>query len=188
MDQGALSRRQFLAATGSTGAAAVASRAFADAAPARSPNIILIVADDLGYDHVGYQGATDVRTPHIDALAAAGVRFTDGYVSAPVCSPTRAGLLTGRYPQKFGYEVNPPSAIKDVPADFGLPTSERTIANHLQKIGYATGLIGKWHLGAAKKFRPLRRGYDEFFGFLYGSRSYYQMQANPANPIWDNDK
>ncbi|HEV8290858.1 MAG TPA: sulfatase-like hydrolase/transferase [Tepidisphaeraceae bacterium] len=182
-----LSRRDFLSAIGGASAAAATGALWA-AEPPRQPNIVLIVADDLGYDDLGSESATDLRTPHIDALAAGGVRFSDGYVNCPVCSPSRAGLITGRYPQEFGYEVNPPSDLSAIPANFGLPLRQRTIANHLQKLGYATGLIGKWHLGAGEKFRPLHRGYDEFFGFLHGSRSYYQEGANPSNPLWDNDR
>src|SRR6266850_4463972 len=146
MPPGALTRRDFLSAIGGASVAAATGDLWA-ADPPRQPNIVLIVADDLGYDSRGIQGATDLRTPHIDALAAGGVRFTDGYVSCPVCSPSRAGLVTGRYPQEFGYDVNPPSKISDIPANFGLPLRQRTIANHLNKLGYATGLIGKWHLG-----------------------------------------
>src|SRR4249920_2992446 len=111
------------------------------AAPAadRNPNILLIVADDLGYGKLSCQGNPQVPTPHIDSLARSGVRFTSGYVSGPYCSPTRAGLLTGRYQTRFGHEFNPGGA-KD--ADFGLPLAQVTIANRLKAAGYATGLVG----------------------------------------------
>jgi arylsulfatase A-like enzyme len=142
--------------------------------PAARPNIVLIIADDLGYADLGVQGSADALTPHIDSLAASGARLTQGYVSAPACSPTRAGLMTGRYQQRFGHELNPPNPS---PPDFGLPLEETTIAEALQASGYATGLVGKWHLGTAAQFHPLNRGFDEFFGFLAGSHSYRDWSA-----------
>ena len=145
--------------------AAIASLATA----ATPPNILLIVGDDMGYADVGFHGCQDIPTPHLDALAAAGVRCTSGYVSGPYCSPTRAGLLTGRYQQRFGHEFNPGNAGSTQ----GLPLSETTIANRLKSAGYATGLVGKWHLGAQPEFHPQKRGFDEFFGFLAGSHDYF---------------
>lgn len=136
----------------------------------RRPNILFIVGDDMGYADVGFQGCKDIPTPNLDALAKSGVRFTNGYVSGPYCSPTRAGLLTGRYQQRFGHEFNPGGADTH-----GLPTSEATIANRLKAAGYATGLVGKWHLGAAPAMRPPQRGFDEFFGFLGGAHSYFDV-------------
>ena len=116
------------------------------------PNILLIVGDDMGYGDVGFQGAKDIPTPNLDALAASGVRFTNGYVSGPYCSPTRAAMLTGRYQQRFGHEFNPsgPKA--------GMPVTETTLADHLKGGGYATGLIGKWHLGSNEGMHPMKRG------------------------------
>ena len=137
---------------------------------ARKPNILFIVGDDMGYADVGFQGCKDIPTPNLDALAKSGVRFTNGYVSGPYCSPTRAGLLTGRYQQRFGHEFNPGGGVTQ-----GLPTSETTIANRLKAVGYATGLVGKWHLGAAPEMRPPQRGFDEFFGFLGGAHSYFDV-------------
>jgi arylsulfatase A-like enzyme len=131
------------------------------------PNILIIVGDDLGYADVGFHGCKDIPTPNLDALAASGVRFTNGYVSGPYCSPTRAGLLTGRYQQRFGHEFNPSE-----PND-GLPLSEITLADRLKTAGYATGLIGKWHLGELPAMAPPKRGFDEFFGFLSGGHSYF---------------
>ena len=141
----------------------------APAPPDERANIVLIVADDLGYADLGFQGSPDVLTPRIDSLATAGARLTNAYVSSPVCSPTRAGLLTGRYPQRFGLEFNPPNPS---PPEFGLALAEATLAEDLKASGYATGLVGKWHLGTASAFHPLNRGFDEFFGFLGGSHSY----------------
>lgn len=141
-----------------------------EAAPAESkprrPNIVLIVADDLGYGELGCQGNQEIPTPNIDSIAKNGVRFTAGYVTAPYCSASRAGLLTGRYQTRFGYEFNPVGAHNEDPRA-GLPASETTLAEHLQDAGYATALIGKWHLGGHAKYHPLRHGFDEFFGFLH---------------------
>ncbi len=130
------------------------------------PNIIILFADDLGYGELSCQGNPEIPTPHIDSIANNGVRFTDGYVAGPNCSPSRAGLLTGRIPTRFGYEFNPTGAINERPG-IGLPTAEVTIAETLQNAGYTTGLIGKWHQGGTADFHPLRHGFDEFFGFMH---------------------
>ncbi len=133
------------------------------------PNIVLIVSDDHGYADLGAAGAKDIKTPHLDALARNGVRFTNGYVTCPICSPTRAGLLTGRYQNRFGHEVNPGPKPA---ANYGLPEEEKTLANYLKEAGYVTGAIGKWHLGYREECRPQKRGFDEFFGFLGGAHTY----------------
>ncbi|HMC97753.1 MAG TPA: sulfatase-like hydrolase/transferase, partial [Flavobacteriales bacterium] len=140
------------------------------AASAR-PNILFIVGDDMGYHDEGFHGCKDIPTPNLDALAASGVNFTNGYVSGPYCSPTRAGLMTGRYQTRFGHEFNPGGG------GAGLPVTETTIANHLKGAGYATGAIGKWHLGAEAGMQPQQRGFDEFFGFLAGSHSYFDVSG-----------
>lgn len=132
----------------------------------RQPNIVVLIADDLGYGETGCQGNTQIPTPHIDSMAARGVRFTSGYVTAAFCSASRAGLLTGRYQTRFGYEFNPIGARNDDPT-IGLPLTEISLPQHLHDAGYATTLIGKWHLGGTAKFHPQRRGFDEFFGFLH---------------------
>jgi len=132
------------------------------------PNILFIVGDDMGYSDVGFQGCKDIPTPNLDALAASGVRFTSGYVSGPYCSPTRAGLMTGRYQTRFGHEFNPAQG------NSGLPLTERTIADRLKAAGYVTGLVGKWHLGAQPEFHPQKRGFDEFYGFLGGAHDYFK--------------
>ena len=132
------------------------------------PNIVVIVADDLGYNDLGAFGSQIIKTPHIDALAAGGVRLTDGYVSAAVCSPSRAGLYTGLYQPRFGYEFN--TSGRDTVV--GLPTDQRTLADMLKDAGYATGLIGKWHLGKSEEHHPLSRGFDEYFGHLSGGSTY----------------
>lgn len=139
---------------------------------AKKPNILLIVADDLGYGETGFQGyAKDIPTPHLDGIAANGTRFTSGYVSGPYCSPTRAGLLTGRYQQRFGHEFNPGTPASEG-QPIGLPLDEKTIGDHLKAAGYATGWFGKSHLGNTPEFHPLKRGFDEFFGFLGGAHGY----------------
>ena len=154
----------------------------AAAAAGSRPNVVVIVADDLGYHDVGVHGCTDCPTPHIDSIAAGGVRCTSGYVSGPYCSPTRAGLLTGRYQTRFGHEFNPgPATAAD--ENFGLPLDQVTLADRLKKLGYSTGMVGKWHLGYLPQFRPQKRGFDEFFGFLGGAHSYIDAKADGANPI-----
>jgi arylsulfatase A-like enzyme len=147
----------------------------------RPPNIVVIVTDDMGYGDIGIHGSKDIPTPNIDALAKGGIRFTDAYVSGPYCSPTRAGLLTGRYPQRFGHEFN--LDMSPDHRDFGLPLSETTLADRLKAVGYRTALFGKWHLGMADKFHPLARGFDEFFGFLGHSHSYVDANADSRNPL-----
>jgi len=135
------------------------------------PNIILLFADDLGYGELGCQGNPEIPTPHIDSIATGGVRFTNGYVTASYCSPSRAGLLTGRYQTRFGYELNLIGAANEIPG-LGLPTSEVTIAEHLHDAGYTTALVGKWHQGGTAAYHPLRHGFDEFFGFLHEGHFY----------------
>ena len=140
---------------------------FSQARPAgEKPNVVLIVADDLGYGELGCQGNPEIPTPNIDSIAKQGARFTQGYVTAAFCSASRAGLMTGRYQSRFGYEFNPIGAQNEDP-EAGLPVSEKTLADVLVGAGYVTGIFGKWHLGGTAKFNPIRRGFDEFFGFLH---------------------
>jgi len=165
--QTGITRRSLLGMTGSLGALASLSQA----APSAKPNIIVIVADDLGYADVGFNGCRDYDTPHLDSLAASGVRFVNGYVTHPYCSPSRAGLLTGRYQQRFGHESNPDFSPDD--SSIGTPLSEVFLPEVLRRSGYRTGAVGKWHLGDAPAFLPHRRGFDEFFGFSGGGFNYY---------------
>jgi arylsulfatase B len=136
------------------------------AAERRRPNIIILLADDLGYGELGCQGNTQIPTPYIDSLARNGTRFSNGYVTGSVCSPSRAGLMTGKYQNRFGYESNVIGAMNADPRA-GLPATEATLAKHLHDAGYVTALIGKWHLGGTANYHPLRRGFDEFFGFMH---------------------
>ena len=149
----------------------------------RKPNILVIVADDLGYGELSCQGFTpQIPTPNIDSLAKNGVRFTSGYVSGPYCSPTRAGLMTGRYQTRFGHEFNPGPAEAAV-ENFGLSLKETTIGDRLKAAGYATGWFGKSHLGYKPEFHPLKRGFDEYFGFLGGMHDYLDAAGDKHNPI-----
>ena len=143
----------------------------AQAQATRTPNVVLIMMDDLGYGDLGSYGARDVRTPNIDRLAREGVRLTDGYSNGHVCTPTRAALISGRYPQRFGLE----RALTAAPADtaIGLPVTGTSLPALLKSNGYATGLIGKWHLGFIRSFSPQAHGFDDFFGFLAGAHDYY---------------
>jgi len=144
------------------------------AGAAGKPNLIIIMADDLGYQDVGFNGCTDIPTPHIDRIAADGVRFSDGYVSYPVCGPSRAGLMTGRYQNRFGFTTNP--TIDPSNPDAGIPLDEKNMAEVLGGAGYSSAIIGKWHLGAHPVNHPLNRGFDHFFGFLSGGHSYFPKE------------
>jgi len=150
----------------------------------RSPNIVVIVSDDQGYaDSSCYDHPKEVSTPGIDRLAGEGVRFTSGYASGYVCAPTRAGLLTGRYQQRFGFYTAGDSRT-------GMPVTEITLADVLSKNGYATAIIGKWHVGIEPEYRPLRRGFDEFYGFLgHGAHDYFKLDiTDEYTSIYRNDK
>ncbi len=146
----------------------------APALAAAPPNLVIILTDDQGYADVGFNGCTDIPTPHIDSIASSGVRFTNGYVSFPVCGPSRAGLLTGRYQDRFGFTTNP--TIDPTNPDAGIPHEEENIAEVLNKAGYKSAIIGKWHMGAHPSNHPLERGFDHFFGFLSGGHNYFHDQ------------
>lgn len=149
------------------------------AADARKPNIVVIVSDDAGYNEFSMHGAKLFPTPRIDSIAANGVRFSNGYTSGTVCSPTRAGLLTGRYQNRFGHEFNIPPAMNE---NNGLSLKETTLADVLKGAGYRTIAVGKWHLGYAPKFHPMERGFTDYYGFLQGQRSYFPLEkVTPLN-------
>jgi arylsulfatase A-like enzyme len=184
-------------------AVSIGLTAMATKAADSKPNVVILVGDDMGYADIGVHGCKDIPTPHIDALAKEGVRCSNGYASGPYCSPTRAGLLTGRYQTRFGHEFNPGGApgsaeLKKQRRESGrnneksgLPLGETTIADRLREAGYHTALIGKWHLGHGEPFRPLQRGFDEFFGFLGGAHSYFPGEGAPIyrgnEPVEENE-
>lgn len=143
----------------------------------KQPNIVVILADDLGYADISSYGIKRISTPNIDRIAETGVAFTDGYSAAPVCSPSRAGLNTGRHPNRFGFEFNNGPAQRDIEQNLGIPKDEITLAKALKGEGYRTGLVGKWHLGSNDDFYPTNRGYDEFVGLLTGATSYMAPDA-----------
>lgn len=163
-----------------------------DGSQAGKPNLVLIVADDLGFADVGFNGSSQIKTPHIDQLASSGVRFTQGYVSSAVCSPSRAGLLTGRNQVEFGHDNNLAGVEPGFDPNFnGLPLTETTIADRLKSLGYVTGLVGKWHLGDLPHFHPLKRGFDEFWGYTGGGHDYFVAEADGKGykaPIESNYK
>ena len=148
----------------------------AASAAAALPNILIILADDMGYGDMGCMGSDELATPNLDALAASGVLCTQAYVASPVCSPSRAGLITGRDPRRFGYEGNLNQNAANYatrPELLGLPPGEHTLGDHLRATGYDTALIGKWHLGKGDGFHPTQRGFDHFCGMLGGSHTYF---------------
>ncbi len=136
------------------------------------PNVIIVLADDAGYADFGFNGCKDLNTPNIDMLAKQGIVFSDAHVSSTVCCPSRAGLITGRYQQRYGNECNEGEGF------FGLPKSELTLADRLKTVGYKTSAIGKWHLGHNEGYHPNDRGFDYFYGFLAGGRSYFPDKNN----------
>ena len=148
----------------------------------KKPNIIILFADDLGYGELGCQGNHEIPTPHIDSIAKNGVRFTNGYVTAPVCAPSRAGFMSGRHQSRFGWNINVmPHTIPH--SEFGIPSSETTIAERMKGAGYRTGLIGKWHLGSRKDFNPIRHGFDYFFGFAHEGRYFVRPPYNGVTTL-----
>lgn len=159
-----------------------------NAAP--KPNIVLLFADDAGYGDFGFHGSHHFKTPHLDRLAQSGVRLSQFYVSGATCGPSRAGLVTSMYQQRFGYEENNVPGImhengKLLGDDMGLPLHLRTMGDHLQALGYRTAVFGKWHLGNADRFHPLKRGFDEFYGFRGGARSFFP-HAHPERAKKEN--
>jgi arylsulfatase A-like enzyme len=161
-----VTRARFFSSAAPVAAILVAACLAAPAAAA-APNVIVFYADDLGWGELGCQGNPQIPTPHIDSLAQSGVRCTQGYVAATYCSPSRAGLMTGRYPTRFGHEFNA------VANHSGLPLTETTLPQRLKELGYATVCIGKWHLGETPPYRPTARGFDEFYGTLANTPFYH---------------
>ncbi len=157
----------------------------------RRPNVVLIITDDVGYGDLGSYGAPDMKTPNIDRLAREGVRLTDFYANGATCTPTRAGLISGRYQQRFGLEL-PLGARGASDAERGLLPTGRSLPQLLKNNGYATALVGKWHLGWKSEFSPGVHGFDYFFGFKSGYVDYYQHTAGGDAPLkadlFENDR
>lgn len=173
-------------AFGITGSAAAQNK------PLKKPNVIVIVSDDAGYVDFGCYGGKQILTPNIDGIAAKGIRFTDAYVSASVCAPSRAGILTGRYQQRFGFEHNTSNLV--APgfnlSDVGMDPAEQTIGDEMKANGYKTIAIGKWHQGEEAKHFPLQRGFDEFYGFIGGHRDFFAYKTTPTKEqaFYDNSE
>jgi arylsulfatase A-like enzyme len=175
-----VSRRELLVS--STAALLLPGMHVAAAAP--RPNILFIMADDLGFADISCYGRTDYRTPAIDGLAASGMRFTQAYANSAVCSATRVGLITGRYQNRLPIGLEEPLGRRDV----GLPPSHPTLPSLLRKAGYQTALVGKWHMGALPKYGPLQSGYDHFWGFRGGGLDYFHHSFMGEPDLWDDDR
>jgi arylsulfatase A-like enzyme len=174
-----MNRREFVNAAVAATAMSAASRAQNTGVPER-PNILFILADDLGYGDLSSYGRPDYTTPVLDNMAKEGLKFTDAYASAPVCTPTRCAFHTGRYPQRLPVGLQEP--LGDGNMQLGLPPDHPTIASRLKKAGYDTILIGKWHLGNIPQFGPNRHGFDEFFGINGSSADYFTHYNNGGRP------
>jgi len=184
-----LSRRDFLGVAAGTAAAALTT-----ATPVRAqgrPNVLFILADDLGYGDLSCYGRPDYKTPVLDRLAEQGMRFTSAYAAAPVCTPTRCAFITGQYPQRFAVGLEEPLTAESPLV--GLPAAQPTIATRMRGAGYETALIGKWHLGWKPEFRPNQHGFDDFYGSLSGALDYFTHIAPDSGEttlpdLWENDR
>jgi arylsulfatase A-like enzyme len=166
----------------------ISAALFAQPGPPSRPNIVLIITDDVGYGDIGSYGAPDIRTPNIDSLAKAGVRFTQFYANGSSCTPTRAGLISGRYQQRFALE-RPLSGAASPDVSIGLPATGRSLPQLLRDGGYSTALVGKWHLGYQPQFSPRAHGFESFFGFKSGYIDYYQHTDGFGHPdLFEDDK
>lgn len=169
-----LTRRMF--------AGSMAGAALAAQTSPRKPNILIFLVDDMGLGDIGPYGVRDTKTPHLDKLASAGVRFTDSYSNGPVCTPTRCALMTGRYQQRYGLEW----ALVPAQRDLGLPSTEATLPRLLKDAGYRTGMFGKWHLGTKPEHAPNAHGFEEFFGILGGNVDHYtHKNINGAPDLYE---
>src|SRR6185295_1868506 len=181
-----VSRREFIGTAVGTAALVGASRT-APAAPAKKPNVLFILADDLGYGDLSSYGRPDYKTPVIDGLANEGIKFTDNYANGDVCTPTRVAFQTGRYQHRLLIGLQQP--LGDANAEIGLPADHPTIASLLKANGYETALVGKWHCGNGPQFNPIRHGYEEFFGIVGSSEDYF-THKNTAGvmDLFENEK
>jgi len=180
-----VTRREFLNSAAVTGALVAGTRVGVSS-QAQRPNVLFILADDLGYGDLSCYGRPDYQTPVLDALARQGMKFTSAYAAAPVCTPTRCALVTGRYPQRLEVGLHEPLTARDL--DRGLPPDHPTIASLLKAAGYETAFFGKWHLGWKPEFGPNRHGYDEFFGILSGAGDYFTHGSKDTGgaDLWEN--
>jgi arylsulfatase A-like enzyme len=183
-----ISRRTFIASATASAALLMSDRGYA----AARPNIIFILADDLGAADLSCYGRPDYKTPNIDRLASEGMKFTDSYSAAPVCTPTRVGFQTGRHPARLPVGLFEPIPDRQDLAErvkgLGIPTDHPTIGSLIKGAGYDTALIGKWHLGYLPEFGPLRYGYDEFFGILSGAGDYFSHKDMEGVPdLWEGE-
>ena len=180
-----VSRRKFINSAAATGALVAGARIGLSSQVER-PNVLFILADDLGYGDLSCYGRPDYQTPVLDALARQGVKFISAYAAAPVCTPTRCAFATGRYPHRTEVGLHEPLTARD--RDKGLPADHPTIASLLKANGYETALIGKWHLGWKPEFGPNRHGYDEFFGILSGAGDYFTHRSGycGGTDLWEN--
>jgi len=180
-----VTRREFLG--GAIGTAMMASGVGQAQAPSgRRPNVLFVLADDLGYGDLSCYGRPDYRTPVLDSLARQGIKFTSAYAAAPVCTPSRCAFITGRYPQRLAVGLQEP--LTDPASEAGLPPDHPTVASRLQANGYDTALVGKWHLGWKPEFGPNRHGFSEFFGILSGATDYFTRRAEDFGgpDLWEN--
>jgi arylsulfatase A-like enzyme len=183
-DQGCLTRRDLLRGAAAATIVALGTRTTGAKESPKPPNIVFILADDLGYADVSCYGRPDLRTPNIDSIARRGVRFLQAYANSAVCSATRTALITGRYQYRLRIGLEEPLAGN--PA-VGLPPEHPTLPSLLKKAGYSSTLVGKWHLGTLPKFGPLRSGYDHFYGFRGGAVDYYSHKSGNRDDLWDDD-
>lgn len=167
-----ISRRRLLGAAGAASTLAMlpSTRLFGQTPSRRQPNIVFIMADDMGYADAGCYGARAIRTPHIDAIAAGGVQLFQGYANSPVCSPTRTALITGRYQYRLRYGLEEPGGASGL----GLPPGLPTMPEQFRQLGYRTALVGKWHLGVLPNYGPLKSGYERFYGIPIGAADYFR--------------
>ena len=181
-----LTRRELLVAGGAVGLAGTTLATASGAAPAQTrPNIVFILADDLGVADLSCYGAPQIRTPAIDRIAAEGARFTQAYANSAVCTASRVALITGRYQYRLPVGLEEPLPYV---TPIGLPPAHPTLPSRLKAAGYATYLIGKWHLGPLPNYGPLKSGYDHFYGFRGGALDYFSHQANGRPDLWDDDR
>ena len=183
---GDVSRREFIAgAVGTAASASVAGAQLRSGSKTR-PNLLFILADDLGWADLSCYGRPDYKTPNIDRLAFQGLKFTNAYSAAPVCTPTRVGFHTGRYPARLPVGLEEPIQARKMIGDkvntAGIPNSHPTVSSLIKGVGYETALIGKWHVGYLPNFGPLKYGYDEYFGTMSGAGDYFAHKDPAGDP------